>query len=278
MGRFDRRIRDNQDHDDPAPIIPTTNIRAPSKPGQTVAPQNPKPYQNQGGTPAYTGGAYGNEESTGSSGAPVYNGGAYGNEESDPVSGSGASPGGSNNQGDSESLANQALQELLSGGPRDTSEDQAYIEDMMRRSVGEGQANLNARMAAGGMGTSGALGQMSGDLRAQAAREAAGEVMGVRDEARNEWLRKVQLGLQGEMADRGMDMTEQQWQQYLEILNAMNEQPDVPVEPGSASGSSGGQMSNNDRQSAIYVARIPPGSTPLGDNFYRTPDGQIVHN
>src|SRR3989304_1191735 len=87
-----------------------------------------------------------------------------------------------------DALVEQAIAELLGGGVRDTSEDEALIRELLQGTVGQGQADLNARLGAGGFGTSGALGALSGDMRANAARKSAQEIMGVRQGARDELL------------------------------------------------------------------------------------------
>lgn len=111
-----------------------------------------------------------------------------------------------------EELYDRAIRALLEGGPRNTSADEKLIRDQMLKDVGAGQANLNARMAASGFGTSGALGAMGTDMRARAALEAAKGISQVRQDARDEYLQKLGLGLRSsnEAANTQMRKTAQQ--------------------------------------------------------------------
>jgi hypothetical protein len=127
-----------------------------------------------------------------------------------------------------EQLHEELLRDLIGSGVRDTSEEEALLREQMLRDVGAGQAGLNARMGASGFGTSGALGAMGTDMRARAALEASKGVQGARDSAREEWLRKIGIGLGGVQDDRGMDLQEDLYERVLEALAAQN---DVPVPP-----------------------------------------------
>lgn len=115
-------------------------------------------------------------------------------------------------------LAQEAIAELLGGGPRSTADEEALIRELLEGTVGQGQADLNARMAAGGFGSSGALGAMSGDMRRQAAQAASGQILDVRQGARDEWLEQVMAGLDGEFGDRKLDMDEEQYKAYIDVL------------------------------------------------------------
>lgn len=119
-------------------------------------------------------------------------------------------------------LAEDAIRELLQQGPRDTSGDEAAIQKQLEATVGQGQADLNARLGAGGFGTSGALGAISGDMRRQNSLAASDKVMGLRKDARDEYLDKLMAGMEGEFKDRGMDMSEEQYNAYLDALLAAN--------------------------------------------------------
>lgn len=111
----------------------------------------------------------------------------------------------------SEDAAYQAILDLLSGDVRDTGEEEDLIRQLMQENIGKGQADLNARMGAAGMGTSGALGAMSADMRAKASTEAAKGIMDVRQGARDEQFEKMRLGLEMELRNRGLELTEAQW-------------------------------------------------------------------
>lgn len=122
---------------------------------------------------------------------------------------------------DSNQLYDEVLRELLGEGPRDTTAEEERIRRQMESDVSAGQAGLNARLAAGGGGTSGALGALSTDMRSRAALDAATGIEGVKENARDEYLRKLQLGMGGEMQDRAMDMDEAQFEMYMNMINQL---------------------------------------------------------
>lgn len=124
-----------------------------------------------------------------------------------------------------------ALRKLLESGPRDTAEEEALLREQMQRDVGSGQANLNARMAAGGMGTSGALSALGTDMRSRAAFDAANSIQGLRGDARDEWSRNVQAGLGAVNQDRTLDVNEAKFQAYIDALNGMQDDTGPP-KPG----------------------------------------------
>lgn len=141
------------------------------------------------------------------------------------------SPGGeAQPQKTQEQLYDQALRDLLASGPRDTAADEQQIQEMLQHTVGAGQADLNARLGAGGFGTSGALGALSGDMRAMAARQAAEEIMGVRRGARDEYMDRIGMGLDASATDRGLDIREDAYGRYLDALEAS-----LGVTPGAKS-------------------------------------------
>lgn len=132
----------------------------------------------------------------------------------------------------SEDAAYDAILELLQGDARDTSEEEALIRQLMQENIGQGQADLNARMGAAGMGTSGALGAMSADMRSKAATEAAKGIMDVRQGAREEQLDRLRLGLEMEMRQRGIELTEEQWSLVMdEITGGADTNHDGVVDP-----------------------------------------------
>lgn len=124
-------------------------------------------------------------------------------------------------------LYDERINDLLAG-PRDTSEDEQLLREQMLRDVGAGQANLNARMAASGMGTSGALSGLSTDMRARAAYEAANAISGVRQDARDEFARNTEAGIGLVNQDRNLDVQEAKYQQYLDMMNEMFGQETKP--------------------------------------------------
>ena len=166
--------------------------------------------------------------------------------------------------GTTDYLANEALKQLLSGDVRDTSEDEALIRELLQSTVGQGQADLNARMAAGGFGTSGALGALSGDMRANAARKSAQEIMGVRQSARDEWLDRTMAGIEAEFKDRGMDLSEEQFNAYLNMIKQM---ADVEETPGT-----GDTITEEEEQEFNNPYTSVTGMAPIGGEYLGSDD------
>jgi hypothetical protein len=270
-----RRVQPRQELEvnrDPPPIVPTSNMQPKNNffgsgniQDGTARVNNfqPDPTNNGAYNPSASGTPIvsqpgGQQTNAGVNGEPVP---GYMSQETDQ-------------------LAEDALRELLGAGPRDTGEDEAYIREMLASTVGKGQADLNARMGAAGFGTSGALGAMSSDFRADAARKAAGEVMGVRQGARDEWLDRVRTGLDGQFRDRGMDMTEAQWEQYMAALNESYKEEKVNPPAG---GGPSGPIEALDRainEGATQAVAGPPRPSEY-DSLPRvdTPpeDGEVVY-
>jgi hypothetical protein len=117
-----------------------------------------------------------------------------------------------------EDLYNQAWRELLEGGPRNTAEQEALIREQMLRDVGAGQAGLNARLGASGFGTSGALGAMSGDMRATAALNAANSIQGVQQDARDEYLDQLGLGFSAGQDGMSLELRKAQFDEYQKMI------------------------------------------------------------
>lgn len=163
--------------------------------------------------------------------------------------------------------ANQAIMDLLTGGPRDTAEDEALIRELMQHQAGAGQADLNARLGAAGFGTSGALGAMTSDLRQAAARKAAEDIMGVRQTARDDAFRDLGLGIEAEQRDRGLDITEQQYLDYMQGVE--DENADIAAEEQAAEEQQGfWNAVGEPRGGAVKAedaarAQDWPGETPL---------------
>jgi hypothetical protein len=216
MGRFNRR--------EPPPIVPGTNMR---RPPRDIRPDGDE-YDLQG--PSY--GQPSNPNQQQQPPKPMTNPMAsYGASGAPAATGSAAAVGGTGKAEvyrSDDDLARDAYRELLENGQRDTTAEEKQIMDMLQSNIGKNQADLNARMAAGGFGTSGALGQMGADMRAQATREALDEIMGVRNDAYDDYLRATQLGMQGNYQDRRFDMDEEQWAQTLDALNRANYDPKDP--------------------------------------------------
>jgi hypothetical protein len=217
-----------------APIIPTTNMRmprmnfggpqpqnnpqpsTPRQPGQqNVNPNDPRATRPIQPPPMnYSGGSV-------TAGAPVT--GAVAAPKPVTTVGMTTKPGElqgvAQDTRTTDDMLEDAIAELLGNGPRSTAEEEAQIRNQMQSDVSAGQAGLNARIAAGGGGTSGALGAMSTDMRSRAALDAANAVQGVKQDARDEYLRKLQLGLSGKQSDRTLDMDEAQFEMYMNMIN-----------------------------------------------------------
>lgn len=211
----------NQAANDIAPIIPTTNTRSkgpepaqqngPRPPDQASSqtPRQPKPpmQNNASGIPPPA-----------PTGPNIFPGmGQVGGLN--PGIGSAISNGATGQQKTPEQLYQDALNSLLSSGPRDTSQEEKLLREQMLKDAGAGQANLNARMGASGFGTSGALSSLSTDMRSKAAFDAANSIQGVRKDARDEYLDKVSAGLGFVNQDRGLDITEANYQAYIDAMN-----------------------------------------------------------
>lgn len=198
------------------PIVPTTNPRLPKQgKGPISGNQTPPPAQ----PPAFT---------SGNSGITPTN---VGVQSGNNLGGAGQPLADAANPPSQEELYSRALRDLLGSGPRNTAEEEKLLRDQMMRDVGAGQANLNARMGASGFGTSGALSTLGTDMRANAALQAAEAIQGVRQDARDEYLDKVSAGLGFANQDRGMDITEANYQAYIDALNEIfGEQQSVTPE------------------------------------------------
>jgi hypothetical protein len=197
--------------------------------------------------------------------------------------------------GDVQRAAEAQLLALLNGGQRDTSEEEALVEQMMQRTIGKGQADLNARMGASGFGTSGALGAMTGDLRSQAAMNAAQQVQNIRGDSRDDFLARISQGLGAADRNRQRDNEEIADDRMIELINALfgGDEPtalgpsgrgedDFRTAPLAPEGS---QTAANESQFASVpwkdVDYTPPqGSVQIGEDnvsiVYQLPDGSKV--
>jgi hypothetical protein len=112
----------------------------------------------------------------------------------------------------------EVIRRLLEGGVRDTADEEALIREDMMRQTGQGQADLMARLGGAGFGTSGVASSLMGDLNSQAAFNASKMVQDVRQGARDDSFRDSQLGLGAGATDRRLDMDEDQYARYLDVL------------------------------------------------------------
>jgi hypothetical protein len=234
-----------------APIVPTTNInvRKPTpaplldtdEDATPMAPGTEIPFR---GAPV-KGGAGGGyikpvtppREGLGATGTPVGESsvGDYPLRGA-PVKGDGRDPrvptGQPPNQNE---LYERAIATLLGSGPRDTAEDERLIREQMLNDVGAGQANLNARMAASGFGTSGALGALSGDMRSRASLDAAKAISSVKQSARDEYLDKLGLGLKASNEAGSLELRQKAYDAMIQAIKDLQ---------GDGEGGGGGDVEN----------------------------------
>jgi hypothetical protein len=98
-------------------------------------------------------------------------------------------------------------------GPIDTAAHEALIRELGQEHVGQGLLNARARMGAAGFGSSGALYGLEGDVRRQAARDVAEQILGVRD-------REEQQAFERAEAAAGMDIRQREAANRAALLQA----------------------------------------------------------
>lgn len=133
-----------------------------------------------------------------------------------PGSGGGAGPYGE----DVDALIEQALRDLLAG-QRDTAEEEAMMLEKNRADMLEGVVDNQARMGALGFGASGALAGLEADIRGRASRDATDQILGLRQDARDDWLRRVGTGLGADLTRREFASREAARDAYSELLRDM---------------------------------------------------------
>lgn len=189
------RMAAEEDEVAPAPVIPTTNMRMQpkgmSKPAAALqAFLQAAPVQSTAGPTAA------------SARPPAMTG--------DPHT--------SPTPPDPEQLRAAAQNDLLNNNPHtDTTQEEALIRELLGQKVGQGQRELNARMGAAGFGTSGALGAATENMRSDAARAAAQDILGEQHNAENRWRQNVTAGIGAQDSDRGLSMQEQKYQNELAL-------------------------------------------------------------
>lgn len=176
----------------------------------------------------------------------------------------------------------KVIDELLSQSVRDTTEEERIINEDMVRNTSQGQADLMARLGASGFGTSGAASAMMGDISSRAALNAARMVQDTRQGARDDYMDRMRLGLEAGGADRRLDMTEDQYTRYLQVLESIFG-PDGGSSGGGTGGPdiggittgwgdspgvpSSGRQSGAGSQSDPYIVSAPPaGAVARGTN------------
>lgn len=254
----------------PAPIIPTNNIRV-RRPQQKRQDPRIQPTQQPYQSPNLSGGQVGNQilppasptanKPVGQAPAPIQERGGTASGVTNTAPAPAAFD--PNDPTQTDNAAMKAIYDLLTQGPRNTSADEKQVMDQLNAQTGQGQADLNARMGAAGFGTSGALGAASGDMRRQNTLAAGDKITGLRKDARDEYLNRVMAGIEGELKDRGMDMSEEQYQAYLNMIMAMN----------GGAGGSGGAGTNGE---PIYGSPETTGQNTAYDGL--TPEEAAAKN
>lgn len=107
-------------------------------------------------------------------------------------------------------MVDDTIRDLL-GPSYDTSEDEELIEEIMAARFGQNIADSRAGMAAMGLGASGALGALEGDIARQNALATADQIMGIRQDARDDQRSNRSLGLGA--ASRADELQSRQAQQ-----------------------------------------------------------------
>jgi uncharacterized protein YnzC (UPF0291/DUF896 family) len=229
-----------------APVVPTTNTNLPQKPKMTQ-PIQAKPMAVSGASGIPQGaGAPPPKMMTGFASIPVT---GSGTRATLPESvGGGPNPnydsnlanqvanqdqqrirnelagipgwGGNNSQS---SAMDQAINDLLTGNiqGRDTTAEEAAIRDEISRSASANQAELMARMGAGGGGTSGAMSALTGDLQIKAANEAINRINELRSQARGERLDELETGISARNKATEIANQEKLRQAYLDMIKSM---------------------------------------------------------
>jgi len=107
------------------------------------------------------------------------------------------------------------VDDILSGllsGPRDTTEEKNLVEEKMMQEAMRGLVDNQARFGAMGMGTSGALANIDGQLRRDAGRDIALTQIGIDRDSRAEDLQRQSLGLSAERSERQFDFDQGRYQ------------------------------------------------------------------
>lgn len=234
----------------PPPTVPTYNGGGGGQPprrrqsgpsaGSMQAYETGGAYQNIGTSQNYYGGGSdagaGNYTTEGwASNLPGINGnmgtvntpGAPTHMDTGPV----PPPGGGEEQGppdgyDPDELAamiTQLFGDQLGQGPRDTTEDEELIRQMMAGQVGGNLADLNARMGGMGFGDSGAAMNLSGDIYQRGARQASEDIMGLRQRSRDDYQDQIAQAAQILAGERQLGMSEDYYSAIQEYINSLSD-------------------------------------------------------
>jgi uncharacterized protein YnzC (UPF0291/DUF896 family) len=262
-----------------APVVPTTNTNLPQKPKMTqpARPLQPKPMAVSGASGIPQGaGAAPPKMMTGFASIPVT---GSGNRATLPESvGGGPNPGydpdianrianenqqrirnelagipGWGGKDSQSSLMDQAINDLLTGNVqgRDTTAEEAAIRDEIARSASANQAELMARMGAGGGGTSGAMSALTGDLQIKAANEAINRINELRSQARGERLDELETGISARNKAVEIANQEKLRQAYLDMIQSIYGEDGGGEGGGGGGGGLGAADKNNDGELSL---------------------------
>jgi len=127
-------------------------------------------------------------------------------------------------------MITQLFGDQLGQGPRDTTEDEELIRQMMAGQVGGNLADLNARMGGMGFGDSGAAMNLSGDIYQRGARQASEDIMGLRQRSRDDYQDQIAQAAQILAGERQLGMSEDYYsaiQAYIDSLMDGDTPPEV---------------------------------------------------
>ena len=110
------------------------------------------------------------------------------------------------NDADQNAQALQKVIDQLMGGQRDTTGEEALVQQLLGDRLGKNLVDARAGMGRAGFGASGALGAMEGDIQRQAYQDALGQIFDIRKDARQENLDRLGLGSQFIGQNRDWDM------------------------------------------------------------------------
>ncbi|MEK9725525.1 MAG: hypothetical protein VW405_18885 [Rhodospirillaceae bacterium] len=118
------------------------------------------------------------------------------------------------------------------GGVRDTSADEQLISDQQARMMGGSLADNAARMGRAGFAASGANAAIGGDIRREAAMQAAREMLDVRERARQEELARASAAMGGHFRMSSLASEDARREAMLSLLQEM-------MDDGEAQGAAG---------------------------------------
>lgn len=112
---------------------------------------------------------------------------------------------------------------LKNAGGRDTSEDEALMRELEGDRLGTSLVDQRASMGRGGFASSGAMAAIEGDLRRKSSQGLAGDIMGVRNDARQEGIDNAFKGLSAESELRDQALNDFITRELLGMMNGDEE-------------------------------------------------------